>query len=112
MMRILINVFFLLFLSLCLQAQNDYIGLSLDGSWRLYYGQYSKDVPSTPDELKSKHWPEVPAIVPGNVELDLLKAGLIANPEVGNNVYALRKYEAYQWWYYNCLLYTSPSPRD
>jgi len=99
-MRILTNVFFLLLLGLFTQAQNDNKGLSLDGSWKLFYGQFSKDAPSTPDELKSKNWSEVSATVPGNVELDLLNAGLIENPEVGNNVYALRKYEAYQWWYH------------
>ena len=31
--------------------------------------------------------------------MDLYKAGLIENPEIGNHIYDLRKYEAYQWWY-------------
>ena len=97
-MRNLINVLFLLFLSICLQAQNN-MGISLNGSWKLYYGPYDKNAPVTPDGLKNKNWQEVPATVPGNVELDLLASGKIKNPEVGNNIYDLRKYEACQWWY-------------
>jgi beta-mannosidase len=72
---------------------------SLCGEWKLYYGPYGKNAPATPDELKKRGWPVIPATVPGNVELDLLAFGEIKNPEVGNNIYALRKYEAYQWWY-------------
>ena len=41
----------------------------------------------------------IPATVPGNVELDLLAAGLIEQPELGSNVYLLRKWEGYQWRY-------------
>ena len=98
-MRNLINVLFLLFLSLCLQAHNNTC-ISLGGSWKLYYGPHDKNAPAIPDELINKNWQEIPATVPGNVELDLLASGKIKNPEVGNNIYDLRKYEAYQWWYY------------
>lgn len=98
-MRNLINVLFLLFLSLCLRAQNS-TSISLSGSWKLYYSPFDKNAPATPDGLKNKNWREVPATVPGNVELDLLASGGIKNPEVGNNIYDLRKFEAYQWWYY------------
>lgn len=110
MKRILMNAFLLLFLSLYLQAQNNNKGISLDGFWKLYYGQYSKDAPSSPEELKNAGWSMVPATVPGNVELDLLNAGLIENPEIGNNVYTLRKYEAYQWWYYRT--FETPTYKD
>ena len=76
------------------------INRTLSGNWKLYYGISDKDAPETPAELLTKSWPEIPATVPGNVELDLLAAGKIKNPEVGNNIYDLRKYEAYQWWYF------------
>ncbi len=33
------------------------------------------------------------------MEIDLLKAGIIQDPMKGDNVYDLRKYETYQWWY-------------
>jgi len=92
--------FFMLFILLgyLLNAQpNEHI--SLNGKWDLYYGLYNEKSPSTPLELKDSQWPEIPATVPGNVELDLLAAGIVKNPETGNHIYDLRKYEAYQWWY-------------
>ena len=73
--------------------------VSLDGQWNLYYAPYSEDGPLTPAELNNSNWPVLPAKVPGNVELDLLSAGIIKNPETGNQIYDLRKYEAFQWWY-------------
>ncbi len=53
----------------------------------------------TPGDLAASAWPTIEATVPGNVELDLLSAGKIAEPSVGNNVYALGAYESYRWWY-------------
>jgi beta-mannosidase len=88
----------LLFWGNCLFSQN-YQGISLNGEWRLVYGAYDKNSPTTPDELKNRSLPEISAKVPGNVELDLLAAGIIKNPELGNHIYDLRKYEAFQWWY-------------
>jgi len=73
--------------------------VSLCGEWKLHYGFCGRNAPATPDELKTSNWPAIPAGVPGNVELDLLAAGMIADPEFGDNVYALRRYEAYRWWY-------------
>ncbi len=73
-------------------------GISLDGEWKLYYGPLS-DAPADPTELVNHDWPSVPARVPGNVEIDLERAGIIRDPEKGNNIYDLRKYEGFQWWY-------------
>ena len=53
-----------------------------------------------PDELMKMNWSSIPATVPGNVEIDLQSSGKIKNPEVGNHIYELRKYEAFQWWYF------------
>jgi len=97
-MRILFSILLLLFLSVCVQANKKPV-ISLNGPWKLYYGPYDKNAPATPNELKNKNWPMVPATVPGNVELDLLASGIIKNPEVGNTINDLRKWEAYQWWY-------------
>jgi beta-mannosidase len=72
---------------------------SPDDGWKLFYGPAGKDAPSCPDDLLKLDWPWIPTLVPGNVELDLLASGVIKNPETGNNIYSLRKYEAYQWWY-------------
>lgn len=88
----------ILVLSFSLHAQKR-AGISLNGSWKLSYGLYDQNAPQSPAALKIRNWPEIQSKVPGNVELDLLAAGEIKNPEIGNFVYDLRKYEAYQWWY-------------
>jgi beta-mannosidase len=94
------NIFLvLLLIGNCLYGQGV-TSKTLNGEWKLYYGLFDKNAPATPDELINKQWPEIPAKVPGNVELDLLAAGIIKDPETGNNIYELRKYEAYQWWYF------------
>ncbi|MDH3651963.1 MAG: hypothetical protein OEQ53_19915 [Saprospiraceae bacterium] len=69
------------------------------GNWVLYFGEQDENAPATPDELLKSNFQKIPAQVPGNVEVDLHEAGIIENPEIGNNVYNLRKYETYQWWY-------------
>jgi beta-mannosidase len=97
-MRTFIFIFCLL-PGLFLQANNLTVK-SLNGPWKLYYGLYDKDAPATPDQLNNRNWQVITANVPGNVELDLLTSGKIKNPEIGNNIYDLRKYEACQWWYY------------
>jgi beta-mannosidase len=94
----IIFIWFLILGNLLYGQKNT--NILLCGEWKLYYGLYDKNAPSNPDELKKLNWPMVPAVVPGNVELDLLASGKIKNPEIGNNIYALRKYEAYQWWYF------------
>ncbi|MCX7048377.1 MAG: hypothetical protein NTX50_23190, partial [Candidatus Sumerlaeota bacterium] len=70
--------------------------ISLNGDWRLWYGPQDKNAPQTPDDLKApgkeqrgweQHgWEEIPAIVPGCYELDLLRAGRIKDPSIGNQV--------------------------
>jgi beta-mannosidase len=71
-----------------------------NGNWTLYFGQQDENAPKTPIELVKSDFQKIPAQVPGNVEIDLLNAGIIENPEIGNNVYNLRKFETCQWWYH------------
>ncbi|MGD0091346.1 MAG: sugar-binding domain-containing protein [Planctomycetota bacterium] len=93
--------------------------LSLNGTWQLAFGQQSEDGPQAPEDLPrfltrlymeadgppaaedlpQTGWTALPATVPGNVELDLLAAGLIKEPAQGNHIYALREYETCEWWY-------------
>ncbi len=80
------------------------------GDWTLYFGVQDKDVPNTPGELKRSNFQHIDASVPGNVEIDLLKAGIIQDPMKGDNVYDLRKYETYQWWYQRS--FKKPETRD
>ncbi len=73
--------------------------ISLDGSWKLYYGPQGNGGPDHPDQLSSIPMKGTDAIVPGNVELDLLRGGEIRDPFYGDNIHDLKKYETYQWWY-------------
>lgn len=70
------------------------------GDWTLYFGQQDENAPASPGELFKSNFQKIPARVPGNVEIDLLDAGIIENPETGSNVYQLRTYETCQWWYH------------
>jgi len=78
-------------------------GISLNSgksvAWKLYFGEQDSAAPMTPEELRTGKRKSIAAQVPGNVEIDLLNAGLIRDPMIGNNVYDLRQYETYQWWY-------------
>ena len=87
------------------KAQSDK-NLTLNGQWKLYYGQFMENAPANPGELQKSNWPSVPATVPGNVEIDLLAAGKIKNPELDKNIYDLRGYEPYCWWY--CREFKTP----
>ncbi|MGE5532073.1 MAG: glycosyl hydrolase 2 galactose-binding domain-containing protein [Bacteroidota bacterium] len=62
----------------------------LDGTWQRSYGPQGSD----PDAFAS-----IEAQVPGNVELDLMRAGVLPELSHANNIYLLREYEGFQWWY-------------
>jgi beta-mannosidase len=71
--------------------------ISLDGDWRLAYLKEGKI--AHPDGLAATDLDCVPARVPGNVELDLVRAGIIPDPFYADNVRRLRPLEFYEWWY-------------
>lgn len=73
--------------------------VSLDGEWELRYFQEGTEDITHPDQLADAKLPLVSAEVPGNVELDLLRAGIIEEPFVGENIHALRPLEFNEWWY-------------
>ena len=88
--------------ALCLGANREGVErqtISLDGSWQLSYGPQRSDGPRSPEDLARAGWPAIAATVPGNVELDLMKAGLLPELSVGTNIYRLRELEGNQWWY-------------
>jgi beta-mannosidase len=79
--------------------------------WTLFFGVQDKNAPQTPKELQHSTFQKIDATVPGNVEIDLERAGLIEDPSIGDNIYQLRKYESYQWWY--CRKFNRPDvPKD
>ncbi len=72
---------------------------SLNGKWKLDYWQQGSRPVMSPEDAQNVEIKSVYATVPGNVELDLLAAGLIEQPETGSNVYDLRPLEGMQWRY-------------
>lgn len=72
---------------------------TLDGKWQLAYWLQSETPIMAPAAAENIEMKTIDATVPGNVELDLLAAGLIEQPEIGSNVYKIRPWEGYQWRY-------------
>lgn len=91
------HLLIVLFLLSILPARAE--SVSLDGIWTLDYWEQKRDPVLSPDGMKGVEYETIKATVPGNVELDLMAAGLVENPELGSNVYLLRPYEGYQWRY-------------
>ena len=73
---------------------------NLCGDWQLSYAEQPLKPARTPKDFKTlEGLKTIPAKVPGNVELDLVREGLEPDPRKGDNVYKFRKYESYQWMY-------------
>ena len=70
--------------------------ISLNGSWKL---AGRPEVPGSVPAVFESGVIEIPANVPGNIELDLLNAGLTPEPYFGQNSNVYRKYECYEWCY-------------
>jgi beta-mannosidase len=62
--------------------------IPLDTPWTLSFQHPDTEEPT-----------RIPASVPGNAELDLVGAGLLPDPYLGNNVQGLRPYEFVDWTY-------------
>jgi beta-mannosidase len=73
--------------------------ISLDGKWKLYYLPEEEKSTVGLRRLKSPAVKCVDATVPGNVELDLMRSGELPDLFYGSNIYQLRPYETYEWWY-------------
>ena len=79
--------------------------VSLNGNWQLYYyPEHEKtgtdgNLPQTPAEMHALNLTAINATVPGNVEIDLVAAGLEKEPYFGLNTLDYRKYEFYSWWF-------------
>lgn len=75
--------------------------VQLDGQWNLYYYPQEEQLIDHPARLGQLALTDQPiaAVVPGNVELDLMKTGVLPDPRIGSNIHLLRDYEQYEWWY-------------
>jgi beta-mannosidase len=91
-----------------LQAKPSGPVFDLNGKWRLFFGQQNIEAPETPEELSKSAFREIPAIVPGNVEIDLMNAGILPDISHGTNIYLVHPYETYTWWYFR--KFESPLP--
>jgi beta-mannosidase len=73
--------------------------ISLDGDWQLSYFREGEHAIDHPDQLAAAGAPTIAARVPGNVELDLVRAGVLPDPFYAANIRLLRPFEFYEWWY-------------
>lgn len=83
-------------------SSNELVKLSTSDTnrWTLYFGIQDINAPLTPQQVMNAGFKKIGASVPGNVEIDLQASGMIDDPMIGNNVYDLRIYETFQWWYH------------
>ena len=75
------------------------ITFSLNGEWQLFHFREGEHVLSNPQALLESGLASIPAQVPGNVELDLQRAGLLPDPFLAANIRQLRSLEDHEWWY-------------
>ena len=73
--------------------------VSLDGLWQLAFFPEGSHAVSCPDDLRRLDIDAIEATVPGNVELDLVRAGHLPEPFVGKNILGLADCEHCEWWY-------------
>lgn len=78
--------------------------VSLNGEWNLSYWPQPESGPVRTLTLPAAAQ-SVPAVVPGNCELDLVRAGVLPEPEVGLNAQEFRACEGYQWLYTKSFLW-------
>ncbi len=70
---------------------------NLNGTWTLYFGDDDGQILTTALEAKAKGYRKIDAQVPGNVELDLVRAGLEQDPFLADHVLDFEKYEYSNW---------------
>ena len=73
--------------------------ICLDGVWQLTGFLEAGYRCESPDALSAVPAEPIPAHVPGNVELDLHREGLLEDPYIGTNVLDIAQYEGHEWWY-------------
>ena len=69
--------------------------IKLDGVCTLY-AYKTGTAPNVPQDIVEKG---IPSNIPGNIEIDLMNAGILPNIYQGVNVEKTREFELYDWWY-------------
>ena len=83
-------------------------GIDLTGNWILdYWPQPETGAVRT---LAIPPHKTIASTVPGNCELDLIRAGVLPDPEIGLNALRFREYEGYQWLYTKIFTLQSSLP--
>jgi len=99
-------IFLLIITSDALKAEVK--SLTLNGEWQLSFWEQPSVPVMSPSGMKTIKARTIRATVPGNVELDLMEAGLYPKDiMVGNRAYEIFGYENYQW----CYTRTFTAPR-
>lgn len=78
--------------------------MDLNGAWQLAYN----NIGERQNELTE--W--FAATVPGDVHLDMVAAGIIPEPLVGENTGKIKWMEEKQWWYKKCFILDQPFIQD
>jgi len=83
---------------------------SLDGSdWTLSFWPQPEEAVASPYCIPSDAR-TIPATVPGNVDIDLMAAGLEKDPTIGCNNYLTREWEHFQWCYSKTFNFDGGTP--
>ena len=61
--------------------------IDLNGDWQLFYVPEKRGVPEEYSPGMEHQWEQVPAVVPGNVELDLMRSGIESDPFYSTNLH-------------------------
>ncbi len=82
------------------KQDNQIASKNLNGQWSLSFVPQPSEAARTPKDFKKLNGIKtIKAQVPGNAEIDIVKAGLEPDPQKGDNIYKFRKYESCQWLY-------------
>lgn len=78
--------------------------ISLDGQWKFSFAQddvleQHGDLITKWDHIVEGNYPQLNASVPGNVELDLQRAGIIDDPYFDVNIIKMQEWETCHYWY-------------
>lgn len=85
--------------------------MNLNGNWQLYFYKNGSAEINCPNDLVGANVQKITATVPGNVELDLSRAGYLPKDLfMGMNITEAEQYEIYDWWYETS--FTPNTPKD
>ncbi len=91
------------FLGICMGQANQSSTkqtLSLDGAWRITRLPLEAEGPAGLEQFRHGDAKTIDSAVPGEIHLDLMRAGEMQDPSVGTNSRKDRWPERFSWWYH------------